>query len=145
MALPFGRATLFGAPGGACRRGDGIGRYFRRSGVAEVCFRKIGGTREKNVPWCPGNFETSGRFSGSGAPGRKICISAPKGKKTEESNRGSGASEKKICCDAPETLQGGALAGNLHVDAPKGCKMGVKMTEAGHTGRKHSLMPRRMI
>lgn len=48
-----------------------------------------------------------------------------------------------MCRGAPETLQGGALAGKLHVDASKGCKMGVKMTEAGHTGRKHSLMPRK--
>jgi len=50
-----------------------------------------------------------------------------------------------MCCDAPETSQSGASAGKLHIDAPKGSEMNVKMTEAGHMGRKHSLMPRKMI
>ena len=97
---------------------------------AEVCFR---------------SSEPPGVFSEFGVSGRKICCGAPKGKKTEESNRGSGAPERKICCGAPKTSQSGASAGKLHIDAPKGSEMNVKMTEAGHTGRKHSLMPRRMI
>lgn len=59
--------------------------------------------------------------------------------------RSSGVSGRKMCCDAPKTSQSGALAGKLHIDAPKGSEMNVKMTEAGHMGRKHSLMPRRMI
>ncbi len=50
-----------------------------------------------------------------------------------------------MCCGAPETLQSGASAGKLHIDAPKGSEMNVKMAEAGHMGRKQSLMPRRMI
>lgn len=50
-----------------------------------------------------------------------------------------------MCCDAPETSQSGASVGKVHADAPKGSEMGVKMTEAGHMGRKHSLMPQRMI
>ena len=56
-----------------------------------------------------------------------------------------GVSGRKICCGAPKTSQSGALAGKLHIDAPKGSEMNMKMTEAGHMGRKHSLMPRRMI
>ena len=50
-----------------------------------------------------------------------------------------------MCCGAPKTSQSGALAGKLHIDAPKGSEMNVKMTETGHMGRKHSLMPWRMI
>ena len=56
-----------------------------------------------------------------------------------------GVSGRKMCCGAPKTSQSGASAGKLHIDAPKGSEMNVKMTEAGHMGRKHSLMPRRMI
>ena len=56
-----------------------------------------------------------------------------------------GAPEREICCGAPKTSQSGASAGKLHADAPKGSEMNMKMTEAGHMGRKHSLMPRRMI
>lgn len=56
-----------------------------------------------------------------------------------------GAPERKICCGAPKTSQSGASAGKLHADTPKGSEMNVKMTEVGHMGRKHSLMPRRMI
>ena len=50
-----------------------------------------------------------------------------------------------MCCGAPKTSQSGALAGKLHIDAPKGSEMNMKMIETGHMGRKHSLMPRRMI
>ena len=52
---------------------------------------------------------------------------------------------REMCCGAPETSQSGASAGKLHADTQKGSEMNVKMTEVGHMGRKHSLMPRRMI
>lgn len=73
-----------------------------------------------------------------------MCCGAPKTLGSEE-GFGSGAPERKICCGAPKTSQSGASVGKVHADAPKGSEMGVKMTEAGHMGRKHSLMPRRMI
>lgn len=69
----------------------------------------------------------------SGGQGHQVCF------------RSSGVSGRKMCCGAPKTSQSGASAGKLHADTPKGSEMGVKMTEAGHMGRKHSLMPRRMI
>ena len=59
--------------------------------------------------------------------------------------RSSGVSGRKMCCGAPKTSQSGASVGKVHADAPKGSEMNVKMTEVGHMGRKHSLMPRRMI
>ena len=67
------------------------------------------------------------------------------GPKAEVCFRSSGVSGRKICCGAPKTSQSGASAGKLHIDAQKGSEMNVKMTETGHMGRKHSLMPRRMI
>lgn len=50
-----------------------------------------------------------------------------------------------MCCGAPKTSQSGASVGKVHADTTKGSEMNVKMTEVGHMGRKHSLMPRRMI
>lgn len=73
-----------------------------------------------------------------------MCCGAPETLRSEE-GFGSGAPERKICCGAQETSQSGASAGKLHADTPKGSEMNVKMTEVGHMGRKHSLMPRRMI
>lgn len=64
---------------------------------------------------------------------------------SEDISGGQGHQRREICCGAPKTSQSGASAGKLHADTPKGSEMGVKMTEAGHMGRKHSLMPRRMI
>lgn len=69
----------------------------------------------------------------SGGQGHQVCF------------RSSGVSGRKMCCGAPKTSQSGASAGKLHADTPKGSEMNVKMTEVGHMGRKHSLMPRRMI
>lgn len=69
----------------------------------------------------------------SGGQGHQVCF------------RSSGVSGRKMCCGAPETSQSGASAGKLHADTLKGSEMNVKMTEVGHMGRKHSLMPRRMI
>ena len=115
VALPFGRATFFDAPCGARRRGAGIGRYFRRSGALGV-FSEVRGTR------CV-----------FGVQDHRECFLS------------SGVSGRKMCCGAPKTSQSGASAGKLHADTPKGSEMDVKMTEVGHVGRKHSLMPRRMI
>lgn len=56
-----------------------------------------------------------------------------------------GVSGRKMCRGVPKTSQSGASAGKSHIDAPKGSEMNMKMTETGHMGRKHSLMPRRMI
>ena len=56
-----------------------------------------------------------------------------------------GHQRREICCGAPKTSQSGASVGKLHADTPKGSEMNVKMTEVGHMGRKHSLMPWRMI
>lgn len=56
-----------------------------------------------------------------------------------------GHQRREICCGAPKTSHSGASVGKVHADAPKGSEMNVKMTEVGHMGRKHSLMPRRMI
>lgn len=81
----------------------------------------VRGIRKENMLWCPENFEDQRKVLRPGAP------------------------EREICCGAPKTSQSGALAGKLHIDAPKGSEMNMKMTEAGHMGRKHSLMPRRMI
>ncbi len=74
---------------------------------------------------------------------RRKCVFG--GQDHRECFRSSGVSGRKICCGAPKTSQSGALAGKLHIDAPKGSEMNMKMTETGHMGRKHSLMPRRMI
>lgn len=82
-------------------------------------------------------------FLGSGRDQRRKCVFGVQNQR--ECFRSSGVSGRKICCGAPKTSQSGALAGKLHIDAPKGSEMNMKMTEAGHMGRKHSLMPRRMI
>lgn len=84
-------------------------------------------------------------FSGlEGSLGGAHRRGAPKTLRSEE-GFGSGAPERKICCGAPKTSQSGASVGKVHADAPKGSEMNVKMTEVGHMGRKHSLIPRRMI
>ena len=83
-------------------------------------------------------------FRSSGVSGRKMCCGAPETLRSEE-GFGSGVSGRKMCCGAPKTSQSGASVGKVHADAPKGSEMNVKMTEVGHMGRKHSLMPRRMI
>lgn len=138
MALPLGRATFFDAPCGARRRGAGIGRYFRRSGAPGVFseFRTTGSVF--------GVQDHRECFRSSGVSGRKMCCGAPETLRSEE-GFGSGAPERKICCGAPKTSQSGASVGKVHADTPKGSEMNVKMTEVGHMGRKHSLMPRRMI
>lgn len=69
----------------------------------------------------------------SGGQGHQVCF------------RSSGVSGRKMCCGAPKTSQSGASVGKVHADTPKGSEMNVKMTEVGHMGRKHSLMPQRMI
>ena len=96
---------------------------------AEVCFRRAG---------------PPGVFSEFGVSGRKICCGAPEILRSEEGFE-AGAPERKICRGAPKTSQSGASAGQVHIDAPKGSEMNMKMTETGHMGRKHGLMPRRMI
>ena len=82
-------------------------------------------------------------FFGPGRDQRRKCVFG--GQDHRECFQSSGVSGRKICCDAPKTSQSGALAGKLHIDAPKGSEMNMKMTETGHMGRKHSLLPRRMI
>ena len=74
-----------------------------------------------------------------------MCCGAPETLRSEEDFEAGGHQRREMCCGAPETSQSGASAGKLHADTPKGSEMNVKMTEAGHMGRKHSLMPRRMI
>ena len=64
---------------------------------------------------------------------------------SEDISGGQGHQRREMYCDAPKTSQSGASAGKLHADTPKGSEMNVKMAEVGHMGRKHSLMPRRMI
>lgn len=70
---------------------------------------------------------------------------APETLRSEEDFEAGGHQRREICCGAPKTSQSGASVGKVHADAPKGSEMNVKMTEVGHMGRKHSLMPRRMI
>lgn len=96
----------------------------------------LGGAHRRGAPKTlrsEEGFETRGTRCVFGVQDHRECF------------RSSGVSGRKMCCGAPETSQSGASAGKLHADTPKGSEMNVKMTEVGHMGRKHSLMPRRMI
>ena len=74
-----------------------------------------------------------------------MCCGAPETLRSEEGFEAGGTREEKYAVVPPKTSQSGASVGKLHADTPKGSEMNVKMTEVGHMGRKHSLMPRRMI
>lgn len=96
----------------------------------------LGGAHRRGAPKTlrsEEGFETRGTRCVFGVQDHRECF------------RSSGVSGRKMCCGAPKTSQSGASVGKVHADAPKGSEMNVKMTEVGHMGRKHSLMPRRMI
>lgn len=89
VALPFSRATFFDAPCGARRRGAGIGRYFRRSGVSGVF----------------SEFRTTGSVFGvQGYQGREMCCGAPKTSRSEEGFEARGTREEK-CAVMPRKLR----------------------------------------
>lgn len=105
----------------------------------QVCFRSSG------PPGVFSEFRITGSVFGVQGYQEGKCAVVPRKLRDQRKVLRPGAPERKICCGAPKTSQSGASAGKLHADTPKGSEMNVKMTEVGHMGRKHSLMPRRMI